>query len=259
MFKRSVLLAIVALQLGCVSKMLSKAIPQEGKEPEKVRTVKRVAIVGYDTLEYQPSGLGSSVIPMLGTAQSTSNLVPVESELSLQLYNDLLEELKRQGFQVLPLSKVRTNSYYQNLVKNMSDVASKLKLNETQKPTQVKGIARAVNPKYQFTDEQRNQLAKELGVDAVVFARVAYFATSDTDYLGLGLSKSYLAPVFSFYMFGGEKSELIWFALQHAGPKSEESLGRVSGLEDKGVIAKMSRPLARQAMRSFLSKTSFNQ
>ena len=107
MAKLVAILAVAFVQTACVSKMISKVLPQEGKEPEKVEQVKKVAVVAYDTIEYKPAGLASRAVPLLGTAQMAANTEAVETELSLQLYNDLVAELKRKKFKVVPLKKVR--------------------------------------------------------------------------------------------------------------------------------------------------------
>lgn len=256
MFKRVFICTFIALQSACASKLISKIIPEEEKKVDKVAKVKTVAIVAYDTLEFIPSGLASQIIPIIGTAQAANNKNAVESELSLQLYNDLAAELASEKFTVISFSRIRSNDYYKKLESKMSNVASNLAMNEFQRPTVVKGIVRPLNPKYQFTAEEKKQLMQSLGVDAIIFARINFLTESDSNLFGLG--KSYLAPIFSFYMYGGDHAELIWFASQFAGPRSTKSLGRVSGLEDKNVIAQESRSLAKKAMKEFLEKTKFN-
>lgn len=255
-FSLFVAIELMFLQTGCVSKLINAAIPQEGKVAEKVKNVKSVAIVAFDTLEYRPTGLASKIAPMLNTARGVQNWQAEETELCRQLVSDLQTELTKAGFKVISMSTVVENKYYQSLAAKVSSATEKATLNPFHKPTVLKGLARAVNPPYQFTEDERKKLITELGVDALVFGRVSFMTTSDTDYLGLGLSYSYLQPVFSFYMFDeSESNDAIWFALQHPGPRSDESLGRVSGMENTDVIEKLSRPLARSAMRDFLSKT----
>jgi hypothetical protein len=122
--------------------------------------------------------------------------------------------------------------------------------NHFQQPAWIAGLMRPINPVYLFKAEERTELAQALGVDAIIMARVSYYANSK-DYTGLGIGSSHLQPVLAFDMYASHGDSEIWFDRGFEGPKSEDSLGNVRGMENEELISKLSRPLAQETLKNF--------
>lgn len=246
---------VMMVNTACISKMVSSAIPQQGKKPEELQKVKSVAIIAFDVLEFKPTGMagkiaGDSLGSRVAGAQAASNAQEDTGELARDLYDELSRAMGKKGWRVLALEKVAANKMYQELYEAKKPSLLQKAPNHFQKPVVIKGIMRPVNPVYLLKPEERAALAKSLGVDAIVFARVSYMPAG-TDHLGLGISSRYLQPHLAFNMYGtGE--EPIWFDYSFAGPQSAESIGKVSGMEDAAKIAQLSRPLASETFTNFL-------
>jgi len=245
---------VMMINSACISKMVSSAIPQQGKKPEEVQKVKSVAIIAFDVLEFIPTGvagkLGGSLGAHVAGAQTASNVKEDGGELAKDLYDELSKAMGKKGWKVLPAERITANRMYQELYEAKKPTLLQKAPNHFQRPVVIKGIMRPVNPVYLLKPEERSALAKSLGVDAIVFARVSYMPAG-TDHLGLGISSRYLQPHLAFNMYGAGE-EPIWFDYSYAGPQSAESIGKVSGMEDTAKIAQLSRPLASETFVNFL-------
>ena len=242
--------AVFFVNTGCISKMISAAIPQKGMKADEVQRVKTVAIVAFDVLQYQPTGVAGRLSGHVATAQTMQHMEAVDTELAAELYEDLAKTLAARGWKVLPRDKMTGNSVYAAFFAKKKGTLMEKMPNHFQKPTTVSHVMRPINPVYMFTAAERAELAKALGVDAVVMARVSYH-TEQKDFTGLGVGSIYLKPILAFNMFSATSESQIWFDYGFTGPRSEESLGHVSGMEDEGKIAEFSRPLAQQAFSDF--------
>lgn len=255
-FKKIALcLAASILFSSCISKMIDKAIPQQAKNEEKVQSVKSLAIVAFDVLAFVPTGVGGKVVGGVSTVQFAANTVAEETELAKNLYAYLEKQLKSKGIKVISLEQITSNSVYQKLYKLKKGSLAEKQANHFQKPNSIKNLLRDANPTYLFTAEERAQLAKALNIDSLVMARVSYNVVQN-DYLGLGIANSYLKPNITYHMYNKTDSDPIWFNNSFAGPQSEESLGKVSGLEDVQLIAKLSQPLAEKTIDNFLNNNN---
>jgi len=232
--------------------MLDKAIPQQAKNEKMVQDVRSTAIVGFDVLTYVPTGVGGKVAGGLSTVQTAANTVAIESELAKNLYAYLEKQIKSKGIKVISLEQVTSNPIYQKLYKLKKGSLAERQANHFQKPNMIKNLLRDANPTYLFNAEERALLAKALNVDSLVMARVSYNVIQN-DYLGLGVANSYLQPSITYHMYNKTEADPVWFHNSFLGPKSEESVGKVSGLEDVELIAKLSQPLAEKTIDNFLN------
>lgn len=239
---------------SCIGKAVSKVLPSRGYKAEDVSKVKSVAIVAFDVLQYQPTGVAGKAVGGLSSVQTAQNMEPVESPLSAEVYSYLEDQLKtRRQWRVVSQQEVMNNPIYKKLYADKKDkLQVKMSANHFQRPLYVKGILRPVNPEYLFTEEEVKQLKQALKVDALAMAQVAY-TTRQNDFTGLGIANIYLTAVMRFHLFDATSNQKIWFDQGFEEPIADESLGKVSGLEDSGKIEKLSRPLARQTIDQFLS------
>jgi len=236
--------------------MINAVIPQQGLKPEELQKVKTVAVIAFDVLEFRPTGIagalvGGSAASHLATAQTGMNIKEERSELAEDLYAELTASLTKKGWQVLPAAKVASNPTYRKFFQTKKASLLEKSPNHFQKPVAVEGIMRPVNPHYMLKPEERTALAKALGVDALIFTRVAYHGQK-RDYLGLGVAPIYLQPILKFNMYAAHGEDPIWFDNAFEGPRSATSIGKISGMEDVDKIAQFSRPLASQMYVEFL-------
>lgn len=255
--------SVFMVNAACVSKIISAAIPQKGQKAEELKKVKSVAIVAFDVLEFRPTGaagklgsvlggsIGSRVGSTVATAQTGANLAEEKSELGRDLYDELSRALTKKGWNVMPLQKVTNNSMYRRMYATKKGTLLEKAPNQFHKPVVVEGVMRPVNPVYMLKPEERTALAKSLGVDAIIFARVSYY-TRSRDMVGLGVAPIYLHPTLAFNMYGAGSEEPIWFDYGYEGPESADSIGKVSGMEDATKIAQLTRPLATETFQNFL-------
>lgn len=249
------LAAVLMMNAACVSKLISAAIPQKGQKPEELKKVKSVAIVAFDVLEFRPTGVAGKLAgPLAGhinNAQTISNIAEEKSELARDLYDELSKSLKTKGWKVLPIEKVTSNKLYQQFYQSKKATLLEKAPNSFHKPVVVAGLMRPVNPVYLFKYEERNELAKTLGVDAIILARVTYY-THSRDYTGLGVAPIYLSSNLAFNMYSNGVEDPVWFDYAFEGPRSADSIGKVSGMEDSVKISQLSRPLATETFQGFL-------
>jgi hypothetical protein len=249
--KNWMVMAVVLINSGCISAAINKAIPQKGLQVEELKRVKKVAIVAFDVLEYKPTGVAEKLSGHVTTVQTAKNVNGSPSELAKELYGDLQQTLKSKGWEVLPLEKVVSNPHYISLHAKKKPGLLEKSPNHFHKPGIITQLIRPINPPYLFTAVERTDLAKALGVDSLVIARVSFY-TEKNDYLGLGIASTYLKPVLAFDMYNSTSDKEIWFDRGFSGPRSEESLGKVSGLEDEEKIARFSRPLTQATLKEFI-------
>ena len=242
---------------SCIGKAVSKVLPQRGYKAEEVEKIKRVAIVAFDVLQYQPTGVASKVVGSVSTVQTVQNMEPMESPLSTEMYHYLEDQLKTQRkWHVISQQDVMSNPVYKKLYEEKkTKLQSKISANHFQRSLHVKGILRPVNPEYLLTADEVQQLRQALKVDGLVMAQIA-FSTKQNDFTGLGIANIYLMSFFRFHLFEAGTNQKIWFDQGFEGPIPDESLGKVSGLEDASKIEKLARPLARQTIDQFFSSAT---
>ncbi len=174
------LMAALLSLSGCVT--MEKAAPAMD-----VREIKTVAIVGYTVDVKDNDG-------KIFTSQFKMKWKPneiVESPLSEKVYNGLRADLKKAtGWKVLPLSRVTGNEIIKNYyAKNKS----KWKSGGAIVPKNFHRFGRRGVPQtYHFADRRFNkgELAKALGVDAVVVYDVASSIVKPFGIGGIGIGKA---------------------------------------------------------------------
>jgi len=244
------------LLTSCVHKLAEQALPQKGYSQAEVVKVKSVAVVAFSLMQYQPTGLaskiGGSASAHLSAAQTAGNARVTDSELAQNLYQHLLSKItETQSWKVTPLEKLTINLSYQKLLaEKKTEVGEYLNATNYHKLYTVKGVMRPLNPEYQFSKDEVEILTKSLGVDAIVIAEIKMMLIRN-DYLGLGIANSYLTPYFSFYLINSQSTKPIWFDYGYEGPRSQESMGKVSGLEDTDKIERETKSLAESAIYNF--------
>src|SRR4051812_28943922 len=91
--KGIILLTALFVGTGCVSTLISKAIPQKGIQVDEVKRVKSVAIIAFDVLEYKPTGLAGKISGHVTSMQTAGNVKETDSEFARDLYGDLANTL----------------------------------------------------------------------------------------------------------------------------------------------------------------------
>ncbi|MGE3760601.1 MAG: hypothetical protein AB7H97_22755 [Pseudobdellovibrionaceae bacterium] len=240
---------------SCIHKAVESVIPSKGYKAEEVQKVKSVAIVAFDVMQFQPTGVAGKFVGSVSTAQMVTNTVPTESPLALETYSYLAGKIKQnRNWRVLSAQEVAQNPVYKKLYEAKKKIGAKAAIasNHFQKPLVVGGILRPINPEYLFSHEEIAELSKALKVDSLILAQLSY-STRQNDYTGLGIANIYLTSYLSFYMLNAKNGNKVWFDKSFQGPISNQSLGKVSGLEDATKIESLSRPLAEKTVDGFLT------
>lgn len=252
-------LSAALLLTGCTS-LLKKAIPPEGYKEAEVQKVKSVAIIAFELKPYFSSGVAGKVTnatvgSAVATGQAVHSAQPVEHVQAAQVYGALADHLaKTKGWTVLALEKVVNNPTYVSIVRpKLSGYRGQAVALPNNRTYLVKGLANPWNTKYIFSQEDRDQLAKALGVDAVLVMGLRYMTTQD-QILGIGaFGQIHLTNTMFFYLFAPGQADPIWFANGYHR-KDDENLGRVYGMEDQPLIDKITPGLANETLVAFLKK-----
>jgi len=248
------ILVSMLLLTSCIQKAIESVIPQKDYKAVQVEKVKSIAIVAFDVMQFQPTGVGSKISGHFATAQMASNMDPVENELAADAYGYLADQFKAKKVRVISYSQIASNANYKTIFEvRRHDQKEKMGANHFQKPFVVKGILRPTNADYLLTADQIKTLGKELGVDAVVLARVSY-TSQQRDFLGLGIANIYLRSDLVFSMFETAKGQKIWFDRGFLGTASDESIGKVSGMENPETIQKLNRSIAQKTIENFFKR-----
>ena len=255
----SFILTLMLLLPGCTS-LLKKAIPPEGYKEAEVQKVKSVAIIAFEMKPYFQTGLGASALrgtvgSSVATGQAAGNAQPIEHPLAVQTYGNLAQNLARtKGWKVLSLEQVVNNPVYAQIVKpKLSGYRGQAVALPMNKTYLVKGLANPWNTKFIFNKEDRDKIAKGLGVDAVLIVGMRYM-TQQGMIFGVGaFGEINLTNNMFFYLYDQGADEPIWFANGY-NRKSDENLGRISGNEDQQVIDKITPGLADETLVAFLKK-----
>lgn len=248
-FLAFVLSLVFVNQTACISKMVEAAIPQKGKIEDKVKPIKSLAIIAFDSLLYVPAGLASHV-GSLSAVNTLANTVNQESAEAKSLYLALRQELITKGYKVAPLEQVTSNELYQSIYGSKKGRIAEKTLQSDQQVHTVKNILMAANPEFLLNPAEVNQLKKALGVDALIATRLTY-RSDDSGSINFGLSSRYLTATVTFYMFDGTQEKPIWFDYGFLGPRPEESIGRIYGHEDKAKISAQTVPVGTNAIKAF--------
>ncbi len=249
--KISIILTFLSSHTACISKMVEAALPQKGKIEEKVKPIKTLAIVSFDSLMYVPGGL-SSHVGSLRTMNTLANTNQQDSAEAKSLYLALRQELIGKGYKVVPLEHVTNNVLYQSIYASKKGAIAEKTLQADQQVHNVKNLLMAANPEYLLTVDEVNRLKKSLGVDALIATRLSY-RSDDSGSINLGFSSRYLTATLAFYMFDGSQEKPIWFDYGYLGPRPAESIGRIYGHEDKSKISAQTVPVGTNAIKAFLN------
>jgi hypothetical protein len=173
------LLCLLQLTVGCGTKPV---------KTEKLVLVKKVAVLGFDVIQAQPL-TGTQALGLLaGSSVSNNNEYKISTEADHveQIYNETAAKLnKKTNWQVTKLVDIKKNANYLQLYKIKTEG---LQMAGAPIPARYEHFrAKGVLGSWSIITsehEKLKQIAKELGVDAIVLAKATVHLNKSSGMLG---------------------------------------------------------------------------
>lgn len=209
------------------------------KNEAAVAKVKKVAIAGFSVVAPKSRDININMGQDL--------------ESSEQMYNTAMKSFARNmKWQVLPAESMKANAVYKKFYKDtMSGFQNKMPPGENREQFTPSGVMDADCLRILGRDG-RSELAKALGVDAVITARVEVLLTGNT-VMGIGSRYPQSRGSFSLYTVGASTPD--WFEGNLEGKVSETSVGKTA-LFDEKLLHKLAVESARTAFGKIGKKKS---
>lgn len=212
------------------------------KDETALNSVKKVAIIAYQADMPASPGIALDLDSGLA-AEAGGSFIPKNSAEADQIYFGVAQALtKNMGWEVVPYTKlINSKAYNQSYKATMEGWQNKMPTQAGVNRFQVQNVMdfdsmRIMGP------EGRAQLAKSLGVDAVVAVKVDVHLNGFT-VMGLGSRKPQTKIHMQLYKDKGEKA--IWFET-FKGEEISQSVGTTAFINEE-LVAKLSVESALQA------------
>jgi hypothetical protein len=218
---------------------------------ERLQHVKRVAIVGLDLEQQKPvSGMDLAGL-MLGKKGSGSaeHKMAIESAHAEQVYNDLTAKLSRSsGWQVMKQADLKKHPAYTKLFREKTEgMQSRPAVHERYEIYRAPGVLDTW-PVMLLEEAQSKALAKELGVDALVYAK-AQVNLNNSSLFSSMIGKGEFKPSsnLSLYVTEGVSGEKILVQTTE-GPEVEKGASNTMGVADDAKVNALAQQAASLSM-----------
>jgi hypothetical protein len=204
-------------------------------EPEKVQTVKRVAIIGYSLQQEMPPSLMTAVFDTVMHKQDNGPHLMGNAEASPHanvIYKNLSETLqKRMHWQVVDLNTVVANSDYAEIFKDESTgFHNRPPAGKRDVTYGIEGLMDGWQG-WRIDQAQKQKLIADLGVDAIAVASVHVTLNAGGGLKKLvGAADLYPQATLEFYVYDGKSDTPIWHDLWAQGEEATQSTAYVLGV-----------------------------
>ena len=244
-FQKSLLaIATIGMLSSCGS------IKTKEKNLSEIQTIKKIAIVAFDQDQPAPREIGLDLGSGKLAGSEGGSMITQHTENAKRAYQTLAAQLNRAGFAVMSLEEMLKNKGYQEAYKStMEGWQNKMPPGAGMNRVAVEKVMDYDGPRI-LRQEGRDQLAKQLGVDAIVSAKI-YVNLESTTVMGIG--NRFQKSTVRIEMFKPNIENAVWFE-NFMGPTSTESVGKTSFF-DEAKMSQLSLESASDAI-SRISKTA---
>lgn len=213
---------------------------------ENLNNVKRVAVVGMEIIEEDPNQ--EEALSMGNSARQSSN------ELT-KIYKDFINRAKRNTkWQVIDHNRVVSNSYYQKLFNStMKGIRSLPPPGKNREVFVAPGLLDhwAV---FKMTAEQKNELAKKLGVDALMVLQIRSDLNRQASFLTLAGGGRYVPDATAFaQLYYAQSSSLVWDEKGY-GKSTKDGAKHIAGVIDSKKLNELRYESTGMAFEELLKK-----
>jgi hypothetical protein len=204
-------------------------------EPEKVKTVKRVAVIGYSLQqEMPPSLMGAFLDTAMHKTDNGMHAMGAaqESPHANVIYTNLADTLqKRMHWKVIDLATVTANPDYAQIFHD--ETTGFHNRPPAGKRDVTYGIAGLMDgwQGWRIDQAQKQKLIADLGVDAIAVASVHVTLNAGGGLKKLvGAADLYPQATLEFYVYDGKSEDPIWHDLWAQGEEATQSTAYVLGV-----------------------------
>ncbi|MBY0469782.1 hypothetical protein K2X30_01350 [bacterium] len=228
-------------------------------ERDRVEEIRRVAVVGFDVKQEVPPGLeglfGSSPKPDTPFAQTKVLGFAEERDHSSRMYSELEKQLQKElKWQIKDRRAVADQAIYKKLFeKNTQGLQNRPIVNENIQIYGTTGILDAW-PIQRMSSSERQQLCKDLGVDAIVVADINVAVRNGgglKKLIGAGDFKPQATLVFSVYT--ADRNEPVWQDSAARG-EEEEGTGHMLGITNQKALDQKTVLAAQSAYQKLFAR-----
>lgn len=206
------------------------SIQTRSQDAEALAQVHKVAVVAFSVLEPAPAQIGLNLGSGKVEGQQGGTIIPA-SDATI---DDMLQKLSAQfkakmKWQVIsPGELVKKPGYKKAYEATMVGWHNKMPPGQGQTKMIVKNFMDFDSVRI-LDVEGRNQLIKDLGVDAIVAAQVNVHLNGTTV---MGIGARHVESDVMFMMYADGKEKPVWFEGQIKGPESDESVGKTNFFDE---------------------------
>jgi len=214
------------------------------KDEAVIGRVKRVAIVGFSVVEPAPAGIGLNLNSGKTEGVAGGSLISEHSSNVDQMYEGLAKAFHgNMAWEVVPYARLKKNATYRKLFdQSMKGWHNRMPTPSGHTQFLVDGVMDNQSLRILGVDG-RNELIRDLGVDAIVTAQVDVLLSGTTV---MGIGSRYPQAQLSFQLFTPDKNSPDWFEGGIEGERASTSVGKTGFFNAKELDA-LAVPSARSA------------